>query len=232
MAKDRNGLYIQPDYWLAVEHLPKGQQDKALGAMVRLFFTGDDMPPSSGGARSAYFGVRERIIGARNKSKKSDEEEIENRTGNGRQTDGKRTGNSDFASKEGEGESIYLSGGSESLAEREQPTRTSQVDTAVDSMISDAIRIFTEETGRSCLMPPPIVTGYLERIFANGFTLDDIRQVCRHQNALWRGDKQNSAWIRPKTLFEPGKFEGYLNDARNNPEVKIDEEAAEFAGAF
>lgn len=232
MAKDRNGLYIQPDYWLAVEHLPKGQQDKALGAMVRLFFTGEDIPPSSGGARSAYFGVRERIIGARNKSKKPDEEEAENGTGNGQETDSKRTANSDFPSKEGEGDSIYLSGEEESLPEEDQPGTLPRYEEIDSKFAAEALAVFTEETGKQCLMPERRVLNYLTRIHERGCTIEDVRLVCKDRQKLWGKDPQFSQHIWPDTLFAPSHFDKYLASAKSNPEVKIDAEAAEFAGAF
>lgn len=265
---NRNGLYIQPDYWLAVEHLPIAQQDKALGAMVRLFFTGEECPPKGGAARTAYYCVRDRVMGARNKAFGKDDGDDENlpenppepdpenapenapesgqetdgkSTGNDQQTDGKRTANFDSSIKEGEGDitCIDLSGCNSVSTEGNQPGSDSQVDTGPAEPITDsskfvasALTIFTEETGRACLMPSGTIIGYLERIHDAGYTLDDIRAVCANQNRRWKDDRANERYIRPETLFKPSKFESYLMSARNNPEVIVDEQAAEFAGVF
>jgi uncharacterized phage protein (TIGR02220 family) len=51
----------------------------------------------------------------------------------------------------------------------------------------------------------------------DGYTLEDIEMVIRHQCGLWGKDANMSKYLRPETLFG-NKFEGYLSDARrNNP---------------
>jgi uncharacterized phage protein (TIGR02220 family) len=54
-----------------------------------------------------------------------------------------------------------------------------------------------------------------------GATLDDFKVVHRHQFACWgrppkAGDKDMRPFLRPKTLYAPSNFEGYLQDARSN----------------
>lgn len=48
-----------------------------------------------------------------------------------------------------------------------------------------------------------------------GYTLEDIEMVIRHQCGLWGKDANMSKYLRPETLFG-NKFEGYLSDARRN----------------
>lgn len=251
--KDRGGFYVQEDYWNAIAHLPKAQQDKAIGSLVRLFFTGTDDPPKAGAARTMYFSARDRVNLARNKARNASDT-IFNIVGNGQakskntpenplatcqQNDSKLTADSDFASKEGEGEfledkatvSVDLSTGGI------QPATIPQVETNVETsesaaFVADALRIFSEETGRTCLIPPPIVHGYLLQIRDAGYTLDDVRAVCADRDREWRDDPHQQQFIRPQTLFEPGKFEGYANSAKNSKAVKIDEEAARYANAL
>lgn len=49
----------------------------------------------------------------------------------------------------------------------------------------------------------------------DGYTLEDIEAVIRHQCGLWAKDANMSKYLRPETLFG-NKFEGYLSDARRN----------------
>ena len=49
----------------------------------------------------------------------------------------------------------------------------------------------------------------------DGYTLEDIELVIRHQCGLWAKDAKMSKYLRPETLFG-NKFEGYLSDARKN----------------
>ena len=47
----------------------------------------------------------------------------------------------------------------------------------------------------------------------DGYTMDDIETVIRHQCRLWGQDTKMRQYLRPATLFG-NKFEGYLSDAR------------------
>ena len=49
----------------------------------------------------------------------------------------------------------------------------------------------------------------------DGYTLEDIEMVIRHQCGLWGKDANMNKYLRPETLFG-NKFEGYLSDARRN----------------
>ena len=49
----------------------------------------------------------------------------------------------------------------------------------------------------------------------DGYTLEDIEAVIRHQCGLWGKDANMRKYLRPETLFG-NKFEGYLSDARRN----------------
>lgn len=48
-----------------------------------------------------------------------------------------------------------------------------------------------------------------------GYTLEDIEAVIRHQCKLWGKDVIMQKYLRPETLFG-SKFEGYLSDARRH----------------
>ena len=48
-----------------------------------------------------------------------------------------------------------------------------------------------------------------------GYTLEDIEAVIRHQCKLWGQDAKMQKYLRPETLFG-NKFEAYLSDARRH----------------
>ena len=50
-----------------------------------------------------------------------------------------------------------------------------------------------------------------------GFTLEDIETVIRHQCTLWGNDPRMRCYLRPETLFGT-KFESYLSDAKRHTE--------------
>lgn len=45
-----------------------------------------------------------------------------------------------------------------------------------------------------------------------GFTIDDFKTVIDKKVATWLHDPQFSQYLRPSTLFQASKFEGYLNE--------------------
>ncbi len=47
---------------------------------------------------------------------------------------------------------------------------------------------------------------------AEGFTVDDFKKVIDTKVAQWGGDAKMDAYLRPATLFNGEKFEGYLNE--------------------
>lgn len=47
-----------------------------------------------------------------------------------------------------------------------------------------------------------------------GFELEDFKLVVGHQCQRWKGDPKMRTYLRPSTLFNGAKFEGYLEDAR------------------
>ena len=293
MAKDKGGFYIQEDFWKSVEEMPKAQQDKVFGALVRLFFTGEDCPPQGKDPQSIYYALRGRVGCARDNKLRNDADEnsdtgaVEesadtNASKNLAKNIGKKIPKTSpkkvdekLPEKMGENmpknmgmnfENHQENGGGDppetgAHSEREReipiscvsigrnspnndtqlPDTTSQVDTPrarlkqqprPSKFVAEAILIFTEETGRPCLMPSGAVCGYLQRICEAGYTLDDIRLVSRNQNRLWKNRPDMQMHIAPSTLFRPDHFEKYLAAARKDPEVIKNDESAEYAGLF
>ncbi len=48
----------------------------------------------------------------------------------------------------------------------------------------------------------------------DGHSVDDLKMVVRHKCSEWLSDKSMSQYLRPSTLFQAGKFNGYLIASR------------------
>ena len=51
----------------------------------------------------------------------------------------------------------------------------------------------------------------------DGYTVDDLKAVIDLKHAEWGGDQRMCQYLRPKTLFQIGKFDGYLAATRCKP---------------
>ncbi|MEK4386218.1 conserved phage C-terminal domain-containing protein [Solibacillus sp. FSL W7-1464] len=54
----------------------------------------------------------------------------------------------------------------------------------------------------------------IKAILKEGYTAEDCRLVIDEQVRNWKNDPQMNKYLRPITLFRPGNFESYLNDAQ------------------
>ena len=97
--------------------------------------------------------------------------------------------------------------------------------------VGKALEVFTEVTGRPCLIPSGEVAFMLTKIFDAGYTVDDVRLVCESKFAEWGHDTKCQKWLRPQTLFSD-RFEGYLAAAKADPAREVDDAAAQFADAI
>lgn len=64
----KKGVYIQQDFWDAVEDLPTSAQDMYFGALVRLYFTGETEAPKHKDAKRCFTLTKDRVRLARQKS--------------------------------------------------------------------------------------------------------------------------------------------------------------------
>lgn len=82
-----------------------------------------------------------------------------------------------------------------------------------NKICDSAVQLLNDLSG-SCFRPTTKAT---QKIIAarikDGYTLEDIEAVIRHQNSLWGRDTKMRKYLRPATLFG-NKFESYLSDAR------------------
>ena len=56
-------------------------------------------------------------------------------------------------------------------------------------------------------------TRLIKAILKEGYTAEDCYLVIDEQVRNWKNDPQMNKYLRPITLFRPGNFESYLNDA-------------------
>lgn len=55
---------------------------------------------------------------------------------------------------------------------------------------------------------------------SDGYSVDDLKVVIDFKNGEWSKDPKMAQYIRPATLFQTGKFGGYLAAAKTAPAVK------------
>lgn len=218
----KRGFFVQEDYWLAVRGCSKKVQGEVMGALARLFFEGEDSAESlKGTSQSLYYAMRERVLIARTKS-----------TARG----GDQKGNQKVDQKVDQNPILLAKSESESEISTcnsplstPQPTKKSPTPRAL--FIGEALKVFTEVTGRACLIPSAEVSFDLTKIFDAGYSIDDVRMVCEQQQAEWGADPKRQKWLRPHTLFGE-KFEGYLAAAKAGTAKEERDAAAKFADAI
>ena len=222
----KRGFFVQEDYWLAVRGQSNKVQGEVLGALARLFFEGEDSAGSlKGTSQSLYYALRERVLIARTKSNARGCDQKGDQKGN-QKGDQKVDQNAILLAKsESESEISTYS----SPLSTPQPTKESPTPRAL--FIGEALKVFTEVTGRACLIPSAEVSFDLTKIFDAGYSIDDVRLVCESKQAEWGADPKRQQWLRPHTLFGE-KFEGYLAAAKADPAKEERDAAAKFADAI
>lgn len=218
----KRGFFVQEDFWLAVRGCSRRVQGEVMGALALLFFEGEDSAESlKGTSQSLYYAMRERVLIARTKSNARGGDQKGNQKGN----------------QKGDQNPILLAK-SESESEistcnpplsTPQPTKGSPTPRAL--FIGEALKVFTEVTGRACLIPSAEVSFDLTKIFDAGYSIGDVRMVCEQQQAEWGADPKRQKWLRPHTLFGE-KFEGYLEAAKAGTAKEERDAAAKFADAI
>lgn len=216
----KRGFFVQEDFWLAVRGCSRKVQGEVMGALALLFFEGEDSAEAlKGTSQSLYYAMRERVLIARTKS---------NARGGDQKGDQKVDQNAILLAKsESESES-EISTYNPPLS-TPQPTKESPTPRAL--FIGEALKVFTEVTGRACLIPSAEVSFDLTKIFDAGYSIDDVRMVCEQQQAEWGADPKRQKWLRPHTLFGE-KFEGYLEAAKAGTAKEERDAAAKFADAI
>lgn len=218
----KRGFFVQEDFWLAVRGCSRKVQGEVMGSLALLFFEGEDSAEClKGTSQSLYYAMRERVLIARTKSTARGGDQRGNQKG-----DQKVDQNTILLAKsESESEISTYS----SPLSTPQPTKESPTPRAL--FIGEALKVFTEVTGRACLIPSAEVSFDLTKIFDAGYSIDDVRLVCEQQQAEWGADPKRQKWLRPHTLFGE-KFEGYLAAAKAGTAKEERDAAAKFADAI
>ena len=225
------GFYVQDDYWEAIEELPKKQQDEILGALVRLFFTGDENPGLKSASKAVFVALRERVKAASKKSStwksKRGSSEDEPRVQTEVQTEvstedeppvnpGMNRGSkSDFLNKR------------ERESKKDKPYGLSKnppippLSVAEDDAEfgAEALAEFNRITGQTVQSLSPSVWSSLARIRQSGRTMADVTAVVQSKLEEWGDDPKMAQYIRPSTLFGQ-RFEEYLGAATAAQERK------------
>lgn len=222
----KRGFFVQEDFWLAVRGCTRKVQGEVMGALALLFFEGEDSAEAlKGTSQSLYYAMRERVLIARTKS-------------NARGGDQKGNQKVDQKGDQKVDQNAVLLAKSESESEistynlpnsTPQPAKESPTPRAL--FIGEALKVFTEVTGRACLIPSAEVSFDLTKIFDAGYSIGDVRMVCEQQQAEWGADPKRQKWLRPHTLFGE-KFEGYLAAAKAGTAKEERDAAAKFADAI
>ena len=80
----------------------------------------------------------------------------------------------------------------------------------------EVIDYLNQKTGKNFKSTSKATQRHIKARFADGFTLDDFKQVIDTKTSQWLKDKKMSAYLRPDTLFGT-KFESYLNEVNAKP---------------
>ena len=81
---------------------------------------------------------------------------------------------------------------------------------------AEVIDYLNQKTGKNFKSTSKATQRHIKARFADGFTLDDFKQVIDTKTSQWLKDKKMSAYLRPDTLFGT-KFESYLNEVSAKP---------------
>lgn len=220
----KRGFFVQEDYWLAVRGCSKKVQGEVIGALARLFFEGEDSAETlKGTSQSLYYAMRERVLIARTKSNARGGDQKGNQRGD------QKVDRNPILLAKSESESESEISTYSSPISTPQPTKGSPTPRAL--FIGEALKVFTEVTGRACLIPSAEVSFDLTKVFDAGYSIDDVRMVCEQQKAEWGADPKRQKWLRPHTLFGE-KFEGYLEAAKAGTAKEERDAAAKFADAI
>lgn len=231
------GFYINDDYWAAIEDYPQKVQDEIIGALTRLYFTGEDQLEKlrTKSSKPVYLACRERVVNARKKSSSRNRANTEvcAKEEKDKTLPRVQDQNTDFAKKrESERENISTCKSTYLETQPNLEDRESSSDDAPwIAFAKAAISKFTEITGRRYDIPSSEVMLSLHKIFQAQYSIADIETMIRYKFDEWKNDPRMSNYIRPKTLFGQ-QFESYVAAAKAAKEVKRDDKSPRAVGRF
>jgi uncharacterized phage protein (TIGR02220 family) len=97
----------------------------------------------------------------------------------------------------------------------------------LSSKVEDVVSYLNRKTGKSFRASTKGTQKHIKARLEEGYSLEDFYRVIDIKCKQWLSDQKMSAYLRPETLFAPGHFEAYLNEAprkAKKPEPKVDPE--------
>lgn len=81
----------------------------------------------------------------------------------------------------------------------------------------EIINYLNTKTNKNYRATTPATKRLINGRLADGYGLDDFKRVIDLKASQWLNDPHWSKYLRPDTLFNPNKFEAYLNEAPSKP---------------
>lgn len=107
------------------------------------------------------------------------------------------------------------------LCRAEAPTAPPETqELKLNEQADEVIAYLNEKTGKH-FRPVESARRILRGRFNDGFTVADCKKVVDNKVAEWKGTEQEQ-YLRPSTLFQALKFDGYLNQAPAKGKNRID----------
>lgn len=83
------------------------------------------------------------------------------------------------------------------------------------TILIESVVLYLNEKTKSDYKPNSKLTvKYISGRINDGYTLDDFKLVIDSKTKQWLNDPNNNMYLRPETLFNSAKFEGYLFSAK------------------
>lgn len=94
-------------------------------------------------------------------------------------------------------------------------TNKNNINKNTNNNIVAIINYLNEKTGKNYKATTKATVNLIKARLKEDFTVDDFKTVIDNQVAKWRGNPSMEEYLRPSTLFNSEKFEGYLNSKPN-----------------
>lgn len=82
--------------------------------------------------------------------------------------------------------------------------------------VASVIDFFNQTCGTVFKPTTKSTVGYITARLKEGNVIDDLKAVIVEKHKQWATDDKMKGYLRPNTLFNSEKFEGYLNEAKKN----------------
>lgn len=83
--------------------------------------------------------------------------------------------------------------------------------------VADVINHFNSVTGQKLKASAKSHSENISARLSEGHSIEDLKMVIDSKYKEWVNDSKMAQYIRPSTLFQVGKFNGYLQQAKANP---------------